>query len=407
MRILHTSDWHLGNRLMDKSRTDEFRDFTAWILAQLKELHIDVLLISGDIFDNSVPGDTTLEIYHDFLSKADQTGCRYIIMTGGNHDGVSQLESSAPLLKRHHAYMVSSLKKESVQDCLITITDEAGTPQALVCAVPYLRPREIAMPAATPEEIPHAYTKGIAFIYQQVATAAEVWKTKHPDLPVICMGHLTVSGSPITESTQRIIGTLEEVSHNIFAPIFNYVALGHIHKGYAIDNGRICYSGSPLPMGIDETENRHVQLVEFNEGSLSTSREITVPLFTLPVKAECASKEELAALPLKLQEQATKHGSNRICLQLIYTGTDASTEEIRTTATELFSSLYHYKMTLRRPNAIHESGDYKQAEAIHNFEPRDIFELMLNKYNAKQNMSEEACTEMRDCFKQIVAGITH
>ena len=98
--------------MLDNSRTEEFRDFTTWLLQLMREKQVDALLISGDIFDNSTPGDSTLELYHDFISKADETGCRYIIITGGNHDGIALLDSSGPLLKRHNTYMVSSLKKE-------------------------------------------------------------------------------------------------------------------------------------------------------------------------------------------------------------------------------------------------------------------------------------------------------
>lgn len=407
MKILHTSDWHLGNRLMDKSRADEFRDFTSWILTKLKEHQVDILLISGDIFDNSVPGDTTLEIYHDFLSKADQSGCRYIIMTGGNHDGVSQLESSAPLLKRHHAYMVSSLKKEAVEDCLIPITDEAGTPQALVCAVPYLRPREVALPATTADEIAHAYTNGIASVYQQVAAEAEAWKAENPWLPVICMGHLSVSGAPITDSTQRIVGTIEEVSQEIFPAVFNYVALGHIHKGYSLNEGRVCYCGSPLPMGIDETENRHVCLVQFDENGSPTTQEIPVPLFTLPVRMECESQQALQALPAKLEQLAEQSGSKRICLQLVYTGTDISSDEVRRQATELFAPLYHYKVTMRRPGATPELTAATGGNSIHDFSPEEIFELMLKKYTADgKEMSDEESPEIRNCFNRILADIT-
>lgn len=401
MRILHTSDWHLGNRMQEKSRTEEFRDFTEWLLVQLKEQKVDVLLISGDIFDNCTPGDSTLELYHDFLSKADQTGCRYIIMTGGNHDGVAQLEASAPLLKRHHAYMVSSLSRDYIEKCLIPVADENGKPAALVCAVPYLRPREVAEERRD-DETDDAYIRGIAKVYEQVAQHAEAWKAAHEGLPVICMGHLSVSGAEATDSTRRLIGTLETVNTGIFAPVFDYVALGHIHKGYSLAEGRIAYSGSPLPMGIDETADRHVLLVELSEGKL-TREKIAVPSFTLHVKHSCATTEELNALPDLLDTQEKEAGCTRTNLQLVYTGTDISVEQLRSQAYEMFHHLYNYKLIVNRPGMYMEIDDEDNVQDLSTLTPESVFARCLEKYNLEATELEA----VTNCFRQALDSLNN
>lgn len=401
MRIIHTSDWHLGNRLQEKTRTEEFRDFTEWLLVQLREQKADVLLISGDIFDNSTPGDSTLELYHDFLSKADQTGCRYIIMTGGNHDGVAQLEASAPLLKRHHAYMVSSLSRDNIEKCLIPVADEAGNPAALVCAVPYLRPREVAEESSD-SETDDAYIRGIAKVYKEVAKQAEAWKSAHEGLPVICMGHLSVSGAEVTDSTRRLIGTLETVNAGIFSPVFDYVALGHIHKGYSLAEGRIAYSGSPLPMGIDETADRHVLLVEISEGKV-TREKLAVPSFTLHVKHSCATQEELDTLPDLLRTQETEAGSKRTNLQLVYTGTDLSVEQLRTKAYKMFHRLYHYKLIVNRPGMYMELNDEDNVQDLSTLTPESLFEKCLEKYN----LEAAKLAAIKNCFRQALDSLNN
>lgn len=401
MKILHSSDWHLGNRLQEKTRTEEFRDFTEWLLFQLREQKVDVLLISGDIFDNSTPGDSTLELYHDFLSKADQTGCRYIIMTGGNHDGVAQLESSAPLLKRHHAYMVSSLSRDNIEKCLIPVTDESGTPAALVCAVPYLRPHEVSAERSD-NETDDAYIRGIAKVYEKIAQQAETWKSAHEGLPVVCMGHLSVSGAEVTDSTRRLIGTLDTVNAGIFSPVFDYVALGHIHKGYSMDNGRITYCGSPLPMGIDETADRHVLLVELGEGKV-TREKLAVPSFTLHVKHSCATLEELDALPDLLRTQETEAGSKRTNLQLVYTGTDISVEQLRTKAYEMFHHLYHYKLIVNRPGMYMEINDEDNVQDLSTLTPESVFARCLEKYN----LEAKELKAVTNCFRQALDSLNH
>lgn len=398
MKVLHTSDWHLGNRLLEKNRTEEFSDFTNWILQQLEEQQIDVLLISGDLFDNATPGDSTLQIYHDFLSKADKTGCRYIIMTGGNHDGVAALEASAPLLKRHHAYIVSSLKHDNIERCLIELHNEDGSTAALVCAVPYLRQREVSL-SSTADEIKHAYTRGIEALYAAVATKAEEWKLAHPGLPVICMGHLTVGGAVVTPSTQKLIGTIEEVSRNIFPEVFDYVALGHIHKGYTMDNKRVCYCGSPLPMGIDETEDRHVLITEFNDGAVTVTKQ-TVPLFTLPVKSECNSLAELEALPAALQQQAQELGSKRICLQLVYGGTDANCDEVRATAAQLLKDIYHYKLQFKRSDMRLTSGKDYDTDTADACDVEHVFSLMYERYYKEATVSPEHYKQMQQLLSK-------
>ncbi|MDO4752504.1 MAG: exonuclease subunit SbcD [Akkermansia sp.] len=398
MKILHTSDWHLGNRMLDKSRTEEFRDFTTWLLQLMREKQVDALLISGDIFDNSTPGDSTLELYHDFISKADETGCRYIIITGGNHDGIALLDSSGPLLKRHNTYMVSSLKKEESNKCLIPLQHRDGTPAALVCAVPYLRPREVSLSVSPDADINDGYIRGIRSVYDEVATHAQEWKAANSGLPVICMGHLAVSGAEATASTHRTIGLLDEVSKSIFSETFDYVALGHIHKGYALDRGRICYSGSPLPMGIDETENRHMLLVDVQQDGIRTE-EIPVPLFTLPVRHECSNVDELNALPGIVAKEAAD--CNRVCLQLIYSGDDLTTDQLKAKADELFKTLYHYKITFRRPGMYMSVEEEEVDDGLKNKSPEDIFNICLEKHN----LSPEMAAGVTACFRKVLSDL--
>ncbi len=338
MKIIHTSDWHLGNRLMEQSRLQEFAAFLDWLLATMAEQGAEALLVSGDIFDSTTPSDQARELYCDFLSRADATGCRHIIITGGNHDSVQMLRVAAPLLERHHACVVPSLRVENAADCLIPLTDAEGQPCALVAAVPFLRPSEVArrVQAEDSEARLNAYADGVADCYAAVAEAAKAWKAASPNrapLPVIAMGHLALSGATATDSTRPvIIGNVDSVGSNIFDPVFDYVALGHIHKPSAHASGRIRYCGSPLPMGFDEAALPHqLLLLDITPGHCEVSP-IPVPAFALYEEATAASKAEVDALLARVKaaaEAGERAGSPLpVWLRLTYTGGDQSLREL-------------------------------------------------------------------------------
>ncbi|MGY0427018.1 MAG: metallophosphoesterase family protein, partial [Polaribacter sp.] len=98
MKILHTADWHLGHRLCERSQEEEQILFLSWIEEYISNQKIDVLLISGDIFDTGSPSNKSLEIYYNFLVKLKATTCKYVIITGGNHDSAGTLNAPKHIL---------------------------------------------------------------------------------------------------------------------------------------------------------------------------------------------------------------------------------------------------------------------------------------------------------------------
>ncbi len=347
MRILHTSDWHIGNRLMEQSRLGEHAAFLDWLLATLREQQVEALLICGDVFDSTTPGDSARELYCDFLSRVDATGCRTTIITAGNHDSVQQLKVTAPLLARHHARVQPRLRPEDAADCLIPLHDAAGREAALVAAVPFLRVADVARRVAADEAEARqlAYTNGMADTYAAVAEAAKAWRAAdaaRAELPLIAMGHLTVSGASVSDSTRPvIIGSVEAVSSGMFDPVFDYVALGHLHKPAVLAGGRIRYCGSPLPMGFDEAALPHeLLLVDIAPGRCCITP-IPVPRFALYEEASCSSQAEVEALLTRLKEEAeapcrAQEGAAPlpVWLKLTYSGGDQSLRELHTALAE-------------------------------------------------------------------------
>lgn len=415
MKLIHTSDWHLGNRLMDHSRAEEFEAFLNWLLATMTQQQVDALLISGDIFDNATPSDSIQRLYCDFLSRADCTGCRHIIITAGNHDSCTQLEMAAPLLQRHHVSLHTRLKRDQPLACRLALTDPSGAECATIYAVPFLRVQDVALPTAPDapqEERESAYTRGIAAIYAELAADAAASRSRHGG-PTIAMGHLSVRGAQLTASTQNRIGTLDTVGADIFQDAFDYVALGHIHKPCAPRGASdtIRYCGSPLPMGIDEASFTHQILLVDCKAGATTIAAIPVPRFINYTACTCSTQAELEQLPALLNEQAARHAQedglaspSPTWLHLTYNGTDLTLAEINTHLHRIAPSagIAHFRAQrrLQLPRSTYEEGD-----TLAHYTPLEIFRRKLADTSGAPPRSSSETQELEQLFSQVLTEL--
>ncbi|MDO5615109.1 MAG: exonuclease subunit SbcD, partial [Cruoricaptor ignavus] len=133
MKILHTSDWHLGRTLYSKKeRLAEHTAFLDWLIAIIQEKSIDILLIAGDIFDTASPNSTSQKMYYDFLVKVKHIGCQHIIIVGGNHDSPSFLNAPKDILAALDVSVISHAT-ENLEDEIILISDKKEKPLAIIC----------------------------------------------------------------------------------------------------------------------------------------------------------------------------------------------------------------------------------------------------------------------------------
>jgi len=255
MKILHTSDWHLGQHFMGKSRRDEHKAFIVWLLALVDSESIDAVIIAGDIFDTGSPPSYAREMYHQLVLDMKARECQLVIVAG-NHDSVSMLNESKSLLSYLDTQVSSQANLDDLESHVIPLNDKNGEVSAWVCAVPYLRPKDVMKSAAGQSEQDKklGLLQHIGDFYQQVFDlACEKNKTLKQPVPIIGTGHLTAMGGQVSESVRDLyVGTLEALPTSVF-PKFDYLALGHIHRAQAITkDGRFRYSGSPIPLSFDE-----------------------------------------------------------------------------------------------------------------------------------------------------------
>ncbi len=270
MKILHTSDWHLGRALYGRKRHAEFEDFLDWLLKTIVQEQIDVLLVAGDVFDTGTPGNTAQALYYRFLHHVAASCCRHVVVIAGNHDSPSFLNAPRELLKALDVHVVGS-PAEDLNDELLILSDAQGRPEIIVCAVPYLRDRDIRV-AEAGESIADKERKLIEGIRNHYAGIVSLARQKRDalgvDIPVVTMGHLFTAGGKTVEGDgvrELYVGSLAHVAVSIFPDDLDYVALGHLHVPQKVgDSDSVRYSGSPLPMGFGEAgQQKSVVIVEF------------------------------------------------------------------------------------------------------------------------------------------------
>ena len=261
VRIFHTSDWHLGRTLHERQRDDEYAQFLDWLIQKIEDEKIDVLLISGDIFDTSNASHIAQKQYYNFCRRLSGTCCRHAVITSGNHDSTSFIDVPSQVLECLNIHVIGqarfNMRGGNPADEVVVLKDDAGNDMLIVAAVPFLTEGDVRTSEAGEDTSSREkrVTDGIARHYELVAQAAEQIRAGR-DIPVVAMGHLYAQGGKLVEDDGvrvTYVGTLGGVSANIFSSAYDYVALGHLHVPQIVGEcAHIRYSGSPLAMGFGE-----------------------------------------------------------------------------------------------------------------------------------------------------------
>ena len=275
MRILHTADWHIGQRLHERQRTDEHEKFLEWLLNTIQEHKVELLLVSGDIFDTALPSSESTNRYYRFLYQLFDETDAYTVITAGNHDSPRHLEAPREFLKMGRIYVVGLADEPN--NCVVTLP--ADNPRVAIAAVPFLSESDLRhLSYETEVDRSERYREWFKAFYADCVAAMPA------ELPKILMGHLFVQGGTIGTSERNVqIGGATATHASDFPENVKYVALGHLHRPQTIDGTDypIRYSGSPIPMRFNETGYRKkVYLLELSDdGALIQDEGIEIPIF--------------------------------------------------------------------------------------------------------------------------------
>jgi exonuclease SbcD len=241
MRLLHTADWHLGARLIERERLTEHAAFLDWLIETLRSEKIDALLLSGDVFDAANPPQDAVALYFDFLKRLADLKTVKAVITGGNHDSASHLNAPRELLRRFEVHVFGH-----AGDNVVDLGD------VIVAAVPFLRERDLRQ-ATAGEAMSDVQSQVRSAIREHYTAQLAACRDIAQQRPVIAMGHLTVLGATTSDSERDIhIGNLGAVGADIFAG-FDYTALGHLHRPQRVGGQEtVRYSGSPIALSFSE-----------------------------------------------------------------------------------------------------------------------------------------------------------
>jgi len=395
MKLLHTSDWHLGRMLYTKKeRTEEHVRFLKWLLNIIRENAIDILLIAGDVFDSTSPANISLKMYYDFLLKVRNCGCSHVVIVGGNHDSPSLLDAPKEILSVLNVKVVGKAC-ENLEEEVFVLTGENEQPLAIVCAVPFLRERDISK-----------YTEGESYsdrseriadcIRKHYDAVAEIAKNRQNEygqgIPVIATGHLSVAGGKTGEGVRETyIGNIECVGSDIFPSAFDYVALGHYHIPSVISDS-VRYCGSPIPMGFGEAnQQKNVVIVDFENGS-KTITEIPIPIFQ-KLESIAGDKE---AISNRLQQ--LKESGEPVWTEIIYNGNEIFSDFTAWTAEQTVDS--KVEILINR-NKQYLDSVLTQEDTAKSLEELDIFEV-FDKLLEKKDFPKEQNSELKDLYREII-----
>lgn len=401
MRIIHTSDWHLGQHFFTKSRAAEHQAFLHWLIEQIKENQVDALIIAGDIFDTGSPPSYARELYNRFVVELQPTNCQLIVL-GGNHDSVSTLNESRGLLSYLNTTVIACAGNDLAQQVII-LKNRQEQPAALLCAIPFLRPRDLVTSQAGESggQKQLALQEAIAAHYQALyQRAVELRAELGLPLPIIATGHLTTVGVTTSDSVRDIyIGTLDAFPAQAFPPA-DYIALGHIHRAQQVaKTEHIRYSGSPIALSFDElSKEKSVYLVEFAQQALVSVTPLFIPQFQ-PMQL---IKGDLAQIEQQLAEFADHQGLP-VWLD-IEVATQGYLTDIQKRIQALAAELPVEVVLLRRSKEQRNNSiERQEKETLNELSVTDVFERRLA---LEADLAEPRQQRMRQMFNQVVEDIS-
>jgi exonuclease SbcD len=375
MRILHTSDWHLGKRLFKLDRSEEHARFLDWLLFTLIDKKIDLLIVAGDIFDVPTPPHQSLEMFYEFLHRVSVETKTETLIIAGNHDSGLLLEAPSKLLTPHRVKVWGKLSDKPEDHWYkIKINNE----ELDVCAIPFFRSYEL---------LPHGEGDALAVL--------KTYLTKAKAAPQLLMLHHLAGIFEAAGSEQVItLSGVDSIPHEVLEG-FDYVALGHIHKPQKIGKAAY-YSGSPIPMRFSETHPKSVMILELKDGKFEIEK-LQIPLSRALhiLKVNEANWREKIALIEGMTELTPMVEIQMSLTQPVMGLIDEIKETVAKKNMELLSYLPNYSGSEKKE---------KRHDRLFELSPLEVFqEFYKHKYPDAPNIP----SDLEEDFKELIQKVTH
>lgn len=406
LKILHTADWHLGRTLYGRKRYAEFETFLTWLTEVIQQKQADVLLVAGDVFDTSTPSNRAQELYYRFLYRVADSSCHHLVIIGGNHDSPSFLNAPKELLRALNVYVVGAMT-DKPEDEVIVLHDDKEFPRAIVCAVPYLRDKDIRTvePGETIDDKNTKLIQGLKDHYADVCAIAEQKRSEfekagHTGIPIVAMGHLFTAGGKTVDGDgvrELYVGSLAHVGEDVFPLSIDYLALGHLHVSQSVGSREhIRYSGSPIPMGFGEaTQDKKVILVEFNS-TTPIIQKIQVPCFQ-PLVRIVGSLDDIHA-----KVEQLKQDESQAWLEIEYTGRDII-GNLREMLDEALSDSTMEILRIKNKRVIDRVlSTIQENETLDDLNVEDVFKRCLNTFDVPDEDREGLTASYNEIIQSLL-----
>lgn len=259
VRLLHTSDWHIGRRFHQVELLDDQRRFGDWLVEVVRQEAIDAVLVAGDLYDRATPSAAAVDLLDDLLGRLLDLGTS-VIAISGNHDSAERLNFGSRAMRSAGLHLCTERRSLAAVGEPITITGATGDSVDIV-PVPYLDPHRL-LDTDGADRTHDAVLRAV--IEGRIATLRDPGQA-------IAMAHTFVVGGDTTNSERQLaVGGSSATGLDMFTG-FGYVALGHLHRPQGFLDDRVVYSGSPLPYSFSEEHPKSVRILECGTSIISST----------------------------------------------------------------------------------------------------------------------------------------
>ncbi|MDR2677822.1 MAG: exonuclease SbcCD subunit D C-terminal domain-containing protein [Zoogloeaceae bacterium] len=400
LTLLHTSDWHLGRTLHGRKRHEEFDAFLDWLADTMRQANVDILIVAGDVFDTATPTNRAQASYYRFLRRvAAGVVCRHVVIVAGNHDSPSFLDAPRDLLKALDVHVIGR-KRDDPADEVLLLTDAQGMAEAVVCATPYLRDKDLREVEAG-ESVADKEVKRLAGLRAHYATVAKIATARRGelDIPIIATGHLFTDGGKTVEGDgvrELYVGSLARVPLDLFPANLDYLALGHLHMPQTVGGcEHIRYSGAPLAMGFAEAgQAKSVCRVEFH-GRTPRVDCIPVPVFRTLARVE-GDWPQIARRLAEIKAQS----SASVWLEIVHDG-EERIGDLRKRLEEIVAGTALDVLSIKNPRLLARLMASQREEALEDLSLDEVFARCLlasavpeTAWPALRHTYQEACLSL-------------
>ena len=398
LKILHTSDWHLGRSLYGQNRHAEFAAFLDWLMQTLQQERVDVLMIAGDVFDTITPNHAAQELYYRFLAQVSAYClCRHIIIIGGNHDSASFLNAPKALLFALNVHVIGAATNPIDKEVLV-LKNSQGEAAAIVCAVPYLRDRDvrISVDGESSQDKSLALVNGIKAHYRQTLDLAQQkQQALGSDVPIIAMGHLFSQGGMTLDADgmrELYVGSLAHIGADCFDG-FDYVALGHLHVPQAVGGqAHIRYCGSPIPMGFGEAKQQKQVLHVAFTGRLPEINAINIPNFQVLQRIQGDLPHIQAELKQLMQSGSTAY------IEVVYQGNELVADLSEKLDAQVQGSDLRLLRVYNRQFVNNVLASASADATLPDLNPTEVFEACM----AQHDLDDAQKAQFRDSYQHVL-----